>query len=132
MSDEHHAERAYVITYPDDTGSSPHPVEPPLADGTGEHGQQPFLLETRERLAHVESQVGQVADSVDRIEDKVDDVADEVSEVDDGSLDTDRFNNHFAEQIRANTRIRAIARWVGITSLGLGGVFGGLNAMGLL
>lgn len=101
-----------------------------MADGG--LAQVEVLLETRERLSHVESSVGSIESTVDRIEGKVDDVQEEVQQVDEDSLAKERFEDRWKERIERNARITTILKWGGPALLAVGGIAVATYDAGLL
>lgn len=92
----------------------------------------PALLETRERLVNVESDLGNIDDTLGRIEDKVDTVDDHVEAVDEAALSEERFENYYADDIERNSKLRTIAQWVAAAALAVVGIVEVLAKVGVI
>lgn len=118
-SDEPRSEEPFRITYfdpvQDRSPDIPGDTHPPRTSADGGHHKPPtfeLALETRERVASMETSVQKVQNSVDRIEDNVDEVADKIDRVENDALDEERFERDYADDIESNSQITTILKWV--------------------
>lgn len=111
-------ERAYKIQIPERNHHGTAYVD-------GGYGQEPFgdiLLETKDRLGSVESEIESHHRTLSRIECKIDDVSESVAAVDDASLSEDHFDQHFRGKINKNRQITRIVVWGGSVALAILGM----------
>lgn len=106
----------YRITYFDRIAAeSEYRSRPAYADGGPPHRESStfaLAMETRERVAAVETSVDSIEASVNRIEETVDEVAEDVSNVDDSALHEERFEDRYKEKILRNWRFWTVVKWV--------------------
>lgn len=95
-------------------------------------GKAGFMVDTRERLAGVEQRQQDFNDQLDRIEGKVDDVAETAEHIEASAAKADVLHDEIAPEVEKNTRVRTIARWVGLMALGLSGLAGTLVGAGVI
>lgn len=91
-----------------------------------------LTIETRERLAGVESKVESNADSLDRIEETLEEIQSEVREVDEQALDEEYFRSEYRPDIEHNATVASLLVWGGGVLLALLGMFATLLSSGVL
>lgn len=101
-----------ILWYDDETGYA-------LCDGTGRNACDELPLDDRmqyeyaQRLSRLEAEIQSVRASTSRIEDQVGDLSDTIAEVDEESLDNEKFEELYRDDIEQNTRITNIVKWAG-------------------
>lgn len=95
----------------------------PLHVGAGKQTRAELLIETRERIASVETEIAQNSETLDRIEDKVNDIDETVDEVDSNAMGEEYFDENFRDEITRNSKIAYLAVWAGSIALALIGLF---------
>lgn len=100
-------EESFQITWYDE--------EPKRADGGSRENPtaDSIIIETRERVVGLESDLNAMSASVSRIERQMEHVSEEVEAVRDGSLAEERFEDQYAPKIDMNYKVAIAAKWLG-------------------
>lgn len=108
----------WVIMTPDE--AAPRKGESGLiTDGNGVRRRD--FLETRERLASVESSVDRNGEVIERVDDKLDVIDEDLARVEEDTLDKEYFENHYKSTIETNDDVTTLLIWGGGVALALVG-----------